>query len=141
RRERSIIGSVGFGTSTYFGELANPGDYLDTKPSVNIGLQYFFTNRISLRSELTWFQLHGDDAKADDTGRRNRNLSFTASTWEFNATGSISFASMGTRYHQRPRINVYGYAGVSEPSSNPKPYLNAKKHELQRRETEGVEYN
>lgn len=141
RRERSIIGSVGFGTSTYFGELANPGDYLDTKPSVNIGLQYFFTNRISLRSELTWFQLHGDDAKADDTGRRNRNLSFTASNWEFNATGSISLAPMGTRYYQRPRINVYGFAGVGVLYSNPKAELNGKKYELQPLQTEGVEYN
>lgn len=141
RRERSIIGSVGLGTSTYFGELANPGDYIDTRPSMNIGLQYFFTNRISVRSELTWFQISGDDAKADDNGRILRNLSFTSSNWELNATGAVSLFPLGQRFYQRPRVNFYGFAGIGLLYSNPKGELDGKKYALQPLQTEGVEYS
>ncbi|MBX2966865.1 MAG: outer membrane beta-barrel protein [Cyclobacteriaceae bacterium] len=140
RRERSIIGSVGLGTSSYFGELANPGDYLNSKPSINLGMQYFLTNRVSVRSELTWFQLQGDDAKADDDGRRMRNLSFTANNWELNATGSVSLFPIGTRFYQRSKVNFYGFAGVGVLYSNPKAELNGQKYELQPLQTEGIEY-
>jgi hypothetical protein len=49
RKNRSLILVVGGGTSTYFGELANPGDYIDAKPNISAGLQYYLTPQISLR--------------------------------------------------------------------------------------------
>ena len=64
RRERSLILVAGTGSSTYFGELANDGDYIDAKLNVNAGLQYFFGNHISARAEITWFSLKGSDAIA-----------------------------------------------------------------------------
>ncbi len=68
RRERNLIALGGIGTSTYFGELANPGDYFDARPSITAGLQYYFSNRISARAELSWFLLRGNDSKADAEG-------------------------------------------------------------------------
>ncbi|MFN8689357.1 MAG: hypothetical protein ACK5XL_05090, partial [Cyclobacteriaceae bacterium] len=59
RRERSLILVAGTGTSSYLGELSKPGDYLDAKPNLNLGLQMYLSRRISIRSELTWFTLKG----------------------------------------------------------------------------------
>jgi hypothetical protein len=141
RRERSIIGSVGLGTATYYGELANPGDYLDAKPSVNVGLQYFLTNRVSIRSELTWFKIVGDDAKADDDSRVRRNLSFTSNNFELNAMGAINLAPNGQRFYNRPRLNFYALAGVGLLYSNPKTEYQGEKVALQPLQTEGVKYS
>lgn len=141
RKERSLIAVAGLGTSTYFGELANPGDYFDTKPGLSLGLQYYFTNRISARAELSWFQLRGSDAKADAEGRIKRNLSFVSGNVEFNAVGQINLFPKGARFYQRPVWNPYFFAGVGVMYFNPKAEYQGKKYALQPLKTEGVDYN
>lgn len=143
RRERDVIATIGSGASTYFGELKNPGDnFADTKFNVNVGLQYYFTNRISGRAELTWFQLEGDDSKADDgSGRKERNLSFISNNFELSATGAINLFPMGQRFYQRPNINFYGFAGVALLYINPKAEYQGKKYALQPLQTEHVKYS
>ncbi len=142
RRERSLIATVGVGTSTYFGELANPKDYIDAKPSIAAGLQYYFTNRISARAELTYFQLSGDDAKADEeSGRRERNLSFVSNNFEFNTVGIIQLGPHGQRFYQRPKLNFYGFVGIGLLYFNPKTEYEGEKVALQPLQTEGVKYS
>lgn len=142
RRERSLIAVGGVGTSTYLGELSNDGDYIDAKPTINIGLQYYFTNRIALRSEITWYTLQGDDAKADpESGRRPRNLSFTSSNYEVNVTGIINFFPQGRRFYQRPGFNIYGFAGVGFTYFNPKTEYQGQKIALQPLQTELTKYS
>lgn len=142
RQERSLILVGGVGTSTYFGELANPGDYFDAKPTLSIGLQYYLTNRISIRTEATWFQLEGDDAKADvESGRRERNLSFYSNNFEWNAVGMIQLGPHGQRFYQRPKLNFYGFAGIGLLYFNPKTDYQGEKVALQPLQTEGVAYN
>src|SRR5690606_33166532 len=82
RKNRALILSVGTGTSTYFGELKNNGDYLDAKPNVTAGLSFFVLPQVSLRGDVAWFQLSGSDAEANDPSRAPRNLSFTANNFE-----------------------------------------------------------
>lgn len=141
RRERSIIGSVGTGVSSYYGDLKEEKRSIDPKPTINVGLQYFFTNRISVRAEITWFQLTGDDSKAEDISRVNRNLSFTANNFELSATGAINLMPNGVRFYQRSVFNTYLFAGVGLLYSNPKAELNGKKYALQPLQTEGVSYS
>lgn len=142
RRERSLIVVAGVGTSSYFGELKNPGDYVDAKPTINLGLQYYIHPNINLRTELTYFTLKGDDAKADgDSGRKNRNLSFTSGNFELNATGAVSIFPLGHRFYQRPGFNLYGFAGVGLMYMNPKAEYDGKKHALQPLETEEISYS
>jgi hypothetical protein len=141
RRERALILVGGLGTSTYFGELANDGDYIDAKPTVSAGLQYYFTNRISVRSELTWFQISGDDAEANDNSRIRRNLSFISNNFEFNAVGIIQLGPHGQRFYQRPKLNVYGFAGIGLLYFNPKTEYQGEKVVLQPLQTEGVKYS
>jgi len=141
RRERSLILSVGTGTATYFGELANPGDYFDGKLNVVAGLKMNLTPRIALRSELTWFQLAGSDAKADSRDREIRNLSFTSSNIEFNVTGQFSLYRNGNRYYRRPSFNIFGFTGVGLLYFNPKTDYQGEKYALQPLQTEGVSYS
>ncbi|HEY0654544.1 MAG TPA: DUF6089 family protein [Chryseosolibacter sp.] len=141
RRDRTLIFSGGTGTSTYFGELANPGDYFDAKPNLNVGLSYFVAPQISVRAEATWFQLAGSDAKAGDPSRTPRNLSFVSDNFEVNMTGAIHLFPLGNRYYQRPVFNAYGFAGVALMRMNPKAELNGTKYPLQPLQTEGIAYS
>jgi len=140
RRDRNTILSIGTGTSTYLGELQNPGDYFDAKPNLNVGLQYFLSKRISARAEITWFQLSGTDAKANDD-RRERNLSFQSNNYELNFAGLVSLFPNGQRFYQRTFFNVYGFAGVGAMFMNPKAVFNGEKIALQPLQTEGVSYS
>lgn len=142
RRERSMMIVGGIGTSTYLGELANKGDYIDAKPTVNVGLQYYLTNRIALRSEITWYTLQGDDAKADpESGRIGRNLSFTSNNYEINFTGIVNLYPQGRRFYQRPSFNLYGFAGIGMTYFNPKTEYQGQKVALQPLQTELVKYS
>ena len=141
RRERSLIALAGAGSSSYFGELKDDGDLLDPKASLAIGLQYYFTNRISARSELTYFTLKGKDETSSDPSRVRRNLSFTSGNFEFNMVGMVNLFPLGRRFYQRPNINFYGFAGVGVMYMNPKAEYEGKKYALQPLKTEDVSYS
>jgi hypothetical protein len=141
RRERSIIGSIGTGASSYFGDLKEERRSVDTKPTINIGLQYYVTSRISLRGEITWFQLKGDDSQSESSDRIRRNLSFKANNFELSATGAIDLFPNGMRFYQRAVFNTYAFAGIGLLYSNPKAELNGETYALQPLKTEGVDYS
>jgi hypothetical protein len=141
RRDRTLIFSAGTGTSTYFGELQNKGDFIDAKPNLNVGLQYFVTPRVSARVEANWFQLSGDDKKANGGGRHVRNLSFRSNNYEIVATAAVSLFPNGTRYYQRKVFNPYGFVGVGFMYFSPTAELNGTRYALQPLMTEDVKYN
>lgn len=141
RTERSLILVGGVGTASYFGDLKDPGDLIDVKPSISAGLQFYLTPRISVRSELTYFTIKGDDASSDDPSRVKRNLSFTSSNFELNALGIIDLLPLGRRFYQRPGANIYGLAGIGVMYMNPKAEYNGEKHALQPLRTEDVSYS
>ncbi len=140
RRPRTLIGSVGTGTASYFGELKNDGDYIDAKPSFNVGLQAYINRRISIRSEITWFQLSGTDTKADND-RKERNLSFLADNFEVNVEGLINLTPHGRRYYQRPMLNFYAFLGIGLIYSNPTTDYQGETHSLRSLQTEGISYS
>ena len=141
RRERSLIVSGGTGVATYMGELANPGDYLDAKLNLVGGLKYRVSQRIAVRTELTWFQLRGSDDLADDVSRIKRNLSFSSNNFEVNLTGQISLFQNGKFFYQRPPFNVYGFGGIGMLYFNPTTKYQGTKYALQPLKTEGVSYS
>src|SRR6266850_400950 len=141
RRERALIATIGTGTSTYFGELSNKGDYINAKPNFNVGTQFYFTNNISARAEASWFQLSGSDAKADPTGelgRKPRNLSFQTNVVEVSLTAAYNFFPNGNRYYRRPGFNAYAFAGIGGMYFNPTTVYQGKRLDLQTLQTELV---
>jgi hypothetical protein len=133
--------SAGTGSSTYYGELTNPGTLIKYQPNFNVGLQYFVTERISVRTEANWFLLQGDDNVATDGGRRQRNLSFRSNCVELSATGSVSLYSNGPRFYRRPKINIYGFGGIGLLYFNPTADYKGQTYSLQPLRTEGVAYS
>jgi hypothetical protein len=151
RRNRNLLVSFGSGTANYHGEMVNPGEFGILKPNVAVGAEYYFTTRISTRVELTWFQLSGDDSKANDD-RSQRNLSFTSSCLELSAVGVINLSPVGLRFYQRSQVNFHAFLGIGVLRFNPKarvpptdrngnPLPDAgDKVSLQPLETEGIKY-
>jgi Domain of unknown function (DUF6089) len=141
RRERSIILTGGSGTSTYLGDLANRTVIPNADLNINVGLQYYFSNRISARAEVNWFTLAGDDKAATGGGRNVRNLSFQSSCFELSAVGMVNLFAHGDRYYRRPGFNVYGFAGIGLLYFNPKATYKGASIALQPLKTEGVAYS
>lgn len=141
RRPRSLIFVGGVGTASYLGELANPGDYLDAKMTMSVGLQYYLTNRISARADFTWFQLSGDDAKADEGSRKKRNLNFYSNNFEMSMVGIVNLYPHGRTFYQRPAFNVYGFAGIGLMYFNPKTDYQGTTYSLADLKTELVDYS
>lgn len=141
RRDRSLIVSGGVGVASYFGDLEEDKNYLGSKPSISVGLQYYVMPIVSIRGELSYFQLKGNDAREEDPGLRRRNLSFTSGNFELNFTGHVNLFSTGNRFYQRPAINVYGFAGIAVLYTNPKAELGGTKYALQPLQTENNKYS
>jgi hypothetical protein len=140
RRNRNLMVNFGSGTAVYKGEMVNPGELGIVKPNITAGAEYYFTPRISARAQLTWFQIKGDDAKADDD-RWQRNLSFVSGNVEFSTVGMISLSPQGQRYYERPKLNLHGFVGIGVLYFNPKTIYNGEKVALRPYKTEGVAYS
>jgi hypothetical protein len=140
RRERSLIGYVGVGSATYFGELAPARNSLTpAKFGANVGLEHFITNRISARAEATWFQISGSDKGMP--GREPRNLSFTSNNIEANVAATVNLLPNGRRFYQRQTVNFYAFLGIGFVYINPKTEYNGQMVALQPLMTEGVKYS
>lgn len=141
RRDRDFMISIGSGTTNYFGEMVNPGSWGTLRPNVILGAEYYISNRISTRAEFSWFQIAGDDAKANDD-RKERNLNFTSNNFELNVAGAVYLMPQGVRFYQRSKLNPYIFAGVGLLYMNPTTRDDAgNKHALQPLRTEGVSYS
>jgi hypothetical protein len=140
RRDRNFLVSVGTGTATYKGEMVNPGDFGSLRPNVAIGAEYYLNSRLSVRGELTYFQLRGDDKKADDD-RWERNLSFKSGNVELAVLGAVNLSPMGLRFYQRSALNIHAFAGIGVLYFNPKAEIDGKWYALQPLQTEGKRYS
>lgn len=140
RKNRNLLVGLGSGTANYYGEMVNPGEFGILKFNIAANAEYYVHNRISVRANLTFFQISGDDSKADDD-REERNLSFTSSNIELSAMGVVNLSPMGLRFYQRSKLNLHAFAGIGLLYFNPKAEYQGKKYALQPLETEGVRYS
>lgn len=141
RRNRSTILTAGTGTTSYFGDLNNPGDRFDSKLNLNIGLQYYIDERFGARAEMTWFQLRGTDEEADGPSRRERNLSFSSNNFELNILGIMDILPHGGRFYQRPTVSPYLFAGLGLLYFRPTAEYQGETYNLRPLQTEGVDYS
>lgn len=154
RIDRKWVASFGTGTAKYFGDLANSGEiFQSTRYNLEAGLEYRFNPRVSARSALTYFRIHGDDKDANSEGRSVRNLSFVGNNFELSAVGMVQLFEETGRYYQRPTINVNVFAGLALLVFQPKAEIPATDHNgnpfpdagkmtgLRQYQTEGVSYS
>ena len=133
--------TFGGGGTTYLGELSNKGEFGDFNGHAVFGAEYFISDRLSTRGELTWFQISGNDASAKDD-RNERNLSFRSSALELSFTGVFYLVPQGVRFYQRPKLNPYAFAGIGLLYFNPTAIDSlGRKQALAPLMTENVKYS
>jgi len=143
--DRDMLVTVGIGTASYYGELNNPNDHLDTKPTFDVGLTVFpipafFNNRLAVRQELAYFRLHGTDAEANNS-RVIRNLSFFSDNLELSTSINLHLLPVHQHFIRNNVFNIYGVLGIGLLYSNPRTIYQGSSVALQPLHTEGVNYS
>jgi hypothetical protein len=130
RIDRKWVASGGSGLASYFGELKNPGDvFTGTLYNIEVGLERRLTERVSVRGNVTFFQMKGSDAISADPTRVDRNLSFISWNIEMAAIGVIQLFPEVGRYYQRPLINPYFFLGIGGTYFNARAALPDQLHD------------
>jgi len=115
-------GEVGLmvGTTNYLGDFVPPRQFfLGTSFSIGALYQYNFTNRISVRANIFYGRLRGDDNNSTyDSGRRQRNLSFKTNLMEISVLGQVNMLPFHPTQAHRP-ITPFGFIGVGVFHFNP----------------------
>lgn len=142
RRDRTWMFSYGIGFSSYHGDLHDvfyDGLQSALGPALGVGLRKKFGSQLSLRVDLNWYQIGGDDAEGkkgfasnrlsgrddigDDDDRFIRNLNFRSRNLELSALAIFNLIPVDGSYSRRPIINPYLMAGIARTTSRPKTYL------------------
>jgi len=137
---KAQYGEVGglIGVSNYLGDLVPSEDYfLGTSFAIGATYQYNFTDRISVRGNLIWGQIHGDDQNSTyDSGRRQRNLDFHSHILEVSALAQINLLPFHPKRNFKP-ITPYGFLGIALFHFNPTTVYKGVQYYLQPIGTEG----
>ncbi len=140
RRDRTWMFSFGLGVSSYHGDLHDvfyDGLGSAVGGNVGIGLRKKLGTQMSLRLDLNYYQISGDDAASGifdgkDPNQRGgpregqrdtrylRNLSFQAANLEASLLFTFNLIPVNGSYTRRPVINPYIFFGFGVTSNNPK---------------------
>ncbi len=125
--------TVGAGTSWYYGDLCD--NCISPKANLNLGAHLRFTERLSVKAELNWYQLEAQDHYEP------RNLSFKSNNIEFIAAGVVDLFQHSTNFYSRKRFTPFAYGGLGFTYFNPKAELDGVTYSLRPLQTEGVAYS
>ncbi len=146
---------LGVGGTSFLGELGGAGQVGShfvrdfeinyTRPAFHAGYRYKLNPSFSVKVEMSYGWLYGDDATTDDFHRKARNLSFRSPIVELggNIEYNIIKEKFGHRYDLR-RIrgkgntpSLYVFTGINGFWFNPKAKYNGEWVALQPLGTEG----
>lgn len=137
--QKSYEAGLMFGGSSYQGDLSPRAVELSTSgihPSLGVFFRYNINRYLSAKANFSYGKISGDDADANEEGRRQRNLSFQSNLIEFGITGELNifgFQSEGLRRRYSP----YLFGGIAVFRFNPEANYNGELVELQPLGTEG----
>jgi len=133
RKKRYV--SVGFSLNAmnYFGDITPQADFTSlrlssTRPNLGINYTKRIAPRFSVRGNLFWGRITGDDAKAADKAepenksRYYRNLSFRNDIKELSVNLVVDLFENRSTYMRRPDFSPYGFIGFAVFHHNPKAY-------------------
>jgi len=140
RRDRTWMFSFGAGVSSYHGDLHDvfyDGLGSAIGGNLGIGLRKKLGSQMSVRLDLNYYQISGDDAASGVYSGRNsgqrggsregqndtryfRNLSFQASNLEAALLFTFNLIPVNGSYSRRPVINPYIMFGLGLTANNPK---------------------
>jgi hypothetical protein len=120
------------GGSSYLGDL-NDKLYKRTKPALGISLNYELSDRLMLRSGLTYGKVEGaDQYSGTEFLKQNRNLSFQSNIFEGSLMGELTVFNL-----YNINWSPYGFAGIAMFAFNPYVKDSGEKVYLRTLSTEG----
>lgn len=133
--QRSQVGLLG-GVTYYNGDLNPARQFFLVKPAGGIFYRYNFNTRMSVRGNIIYGGVEGDDSKSTDTFALRRNLSFNSMLLEFSGLFEFNFFNYVLGNPDYP-FTPYVFAGASLFRFNPKAEVNGENIALQPLGTEG----
>jgi hypothetical protein len=132
--------NIGIGRASYLGTLCQTGDCLfkftDLNFQINAGLKYRLDNQWTIGVSLRYFNVASSDNQygTDESGRKQRNLSFSTQGYEFMVFGSYDIIPLITKfigekadqYNRRNFCTPYLTGGVGLLYFNPQTEYNGK---------------
>jgi hypothetical protein len=144
----------GAGPSNYLGEMGGKEKtrrnfvsdmkMAETRWDMGVFGRYKFDRRFSLKAELAYLRIQGDDALSTNPGRHARNLNFRNDIFEFSIKPEVTYYEnndLGSSYKFRLGFKAYAFAGVGVFHHNPKAFYKEDWVALQPLQTEGVKYS
>lgn len=148
--------TIGLGVSNFLGELGGRDqigspflwdlELSETKPALHFGYRYYVARKQSLRANLTYGILSGNDNLTDEPFRRNRNLHFKSDLFEMAIVYELHifeeelghiYDLRGVKGRNSTRVGMYVFGGVGGIYFNPKAQLNNNWVALRPLHTEG----
>ncbi len=131
KKHRYFAAGGGLHLLTYFGDLAPASNFASTeisqiKPGVSAFIIYRYGPRMSLKGELLFGRLTGDDYTSADPndpetfGRYTRNLSFRNDILDVSVTSQFYIFKNYLDFRERKPFNIYFNGGFSVFYHNPK---------------------
>ncbi|MBK6626509.1 MAG: hypothetical protein IPJ87_16250 [Flavobacteriales bacterium] len=148
--------TIGLGASNFLGELGGRDqigssfiwdlEVSQTRPGFSLGWRYYLRERLSLRTQLAYGVLAGNDNLTEEPARKRRNLSFRSDVYELALMLEIHpfleelghlYDIRGVKGSKSSRIGLYGFVGVGGFYFNPKTKFNNAWVDLKPLRTEG----
>jgi hypothetical protein len=126
------------GAPLYTGELTNnkPVVLSETKPGFGGFARYNVNKYFTVKSNIYYGTISGDDANASSRSDRIRNLSFRSDILDIGVQGEFNFSGFNT-LKENLRSSFYGLLGLSVFRFNPRAKYKGKWYDLQELGTEG----
>lgn len=126
--------TVGAGTSWYYGDVCD--DCINPKINLNLGAHMRFTQRISIKAELNWYQIG-----ADKDVHELRDATFTSNNIEVLGAAVVDLFPHSVNYYSNKWFNPFVYGGIGFTYFNPRATVNGETYSLRPLQTEGVSYS
>jgi len=133
KRRRYYSAGVSLNAMNYFGDIVPEAAFTSlrlrsTRPNIGVHYAYKMYPRFSVKGNLSWGRITGDDAKsasrneADNLPRFKRNLSFRNDIKELSGMAVFDLYENRASFTRRPDFNPYGFIGLAVFHHNPKAY-------------------
>ncbi len=146
--------AFGAGMANFLGELGgrdqigsgfiNDLEWSETRPSLHVNYRYRMGDRFYAKAQFGFMIVGGNDALTAEPFRRNRNLNFRSTIFEFSAAVEFDLITFGnkSRYNRvadgRKQIsNIYLSLGAGVARFNPKGNFDGSYYALKPLSTEG----
>lgn len=152
-----LIGSLG--ASNFLGDLGGADqigtnglkdlELVLTRPAVAIGIRYTIDKYFSVKNNLYWGIVRGDDKLTKEEFRNNRNIHFKSPVVELSSQVEFNFLKEQRGHIYRIKTvrgtahknwQIYLFGGGGAVYFNPKAQYNGSWYALKPLETEGVSY-